>query len=532
MTDDLLADVEAAAGLAVYGGPATASRRELVAHGIPGLLAGKDPTLWGPAAEGRALSRLGFLDAYRRGSELLPLIAELHEELVDLSNVVLAGPGLAAGAVARTLGRPLTVLDDPDPHRVRALLDDTELLRRTVVILTGENPRGENPPSGNPRGESPGGKNPRGESPGESSGGEAPAREALASVFWQAYRDLGLTAAEAGRHFVVLGDPPPELAAAGAVAVPTGSGALSAATLLPAAFAGVDVAELIDEAELFAPSLAGEGDNPALALGVALATAGRVLLIPDGSGLDGLGEWAADLITGGLGVPVIVAESPQEAGAATDDTLAVTYGGCLPPYAVPGAGARPAMAVNGPLGGHFLAWPYAVALAAHMRGVDPFRDFPAESADPVPGAPSFVEGPVEIFTTGTATSLAAALRELLADMDDHLCVQAFLDPVGDAAVAGLRPRLAAASGRPVGFGWGQYHRGGSLHGSFLQITGLVTGDVPVPGRERTLGGLQASRAAGDRQSLTRRGRPLLHLHLTDRTQGVGRLLAAADMLLH
>jgi len=503
VTDDLLADVEAAAGLAVYGGPATASRRELVAHGIPGLLAGKDPTLWGPAAEGRALSRLGFLDAYRRGSELLPLIAELHEELVDLSNVVLAGPGLAAGAVARTLGRPLTVLDDPDPHRVRALLDDADLLRRTVVILAGE-----------------------------SSGGEAPAREALASVFWQAYRDLGLTAAEAGRHFVVLGDPPPELAAAGAVAVPTGSGALSAATLLPAAFAGVDVAELIDEAELFAPSLAGEGDNPALALGVALATAGRVLLIPDGSGLDGLGEWAADLITGGLGVPVIVAEGPREAGAATDDTLVVTYGGCLPPYAVPGAGARPAMAVNGPLGGHFLAWPYAVALAAHMRGVDPFRDFPAESADPVPGAPSFVEGPVEIFTTGTATSLAAALRELLADMDDHLCVQAFLDPVGDAAVAGLRPRLAAASGRPVGFGWGQYHRGGSLHGSFLQITGLVTGDVPVPGRERTLGGLQASRAAGDRQSLTRRGRPLLHLHLTDRTQGVGRLLAAADMLLH
>ena len=528
MTDDLLAEVEAAAGFAVYGGPATASRRELVAHGIPGLLAGKDPTLWGPAAEGRALHRLGFLDAYRRGSELLPLIAELHEELSDLSNVVLAGPGLAAGAVARTLGRPLTVLDDPDPHPVRALLDDAGLLRRTVVMLAGEGPAGENP-----RGERPGSESSGGERPGsESSGGAAPAREDLASVFWQAYRDLGLTAAEAGRHFVVLGDPPPELAAAGAVAVPTGSGALSAATLLPAAFAGVDVAELIDEAELFAPSLAGEDDNPALALGVALAAAGRVLLIPDGSGLDGVGEWAADLITGGLGVPVIVVEGPQDAGAATDDTLAVTYGGCLPPWAVPGAGARPAMAVNGPLGGHFLAWPYAVALAAHVRGVDPFRDFPAETADPAPGVPSFVEGPVEIFTTGTATGLTAALRELLADTDDHLCVQAFLDPAGDAAVAGLRPLLAAASGRPVGFGWGQYHRGGSLHGSFLQITGSLTGDVPVPGRERTLGGLQAARAAGDRQSLTRRGRPLLRLHLTDRTEGAGRLLAAAGMLPH
>lgn len=497
MTDDLLADVEAAAGLAVYGGPAPASRRELVAHGVPGLLAGKDPTLWGPAAEDRAQARLGFLDAYRRGSELLPLIAELHEELGDLSNVVLAGPGHAAGAVTRTLGRPLTILDQPDPHRVRALLDDPALLRRTVVMLAGD--------------------------------------AELGSVCWQAYRDLGLTAAEAGRHFVALGDPPPELEAAGAVTVPTEPGPLSATTLLPAAFAGVDVAALIDEAELFAPSLAGEKDNPALALGVALAAADRVFLIPDGSGLDGLGDWAADLITGGLGVPVFVAEGPGEAGPATDGTLTLTYGGSLPPYAVAGGGARPAMAVNGPLGGHFLAWPYAVALAAHVRGVDPFRDFPAEPAaagGPAAGAPSFVDGPVEIFTTGTATDLPGALRESLLGADDHLRVQAFLDPAGDAAVTGLRPLLAAASGRPVGFGWGQYHRGGSLHGSFLQITGAVTGDVPVPGGDRTLGGLQAARAAGDRQSLARRGRPLLHLHLTDRAAGIHRLLAVAEMLRH
>ncbi|MEU8607019.1 glucose-6-phosphate isomerase, partial [Actinoplanes sp. NPDC048791] len=194
MTDDLLAGVEAAAGFAVHGSPATASRRELVAHGIPGLLAGKDPTLWGPEAEGRALDRLRFLDAYRGGAELLPLIAELHEVLGDLSNVVLAGPGRAAGAVARTLGRLLTVLDDPDPHPVRALLDDPARLRRTVVVL---------------------------------------ADEVLGSVFWQAYRDLGLTAAEAGRHFVLLGGPLPELEAAGAVTVPAEPGALGAATLVP-----------------------------------------------------------------------------------------------------------------------------------------------------------------------------------------------------------------------------------------------------------------------------------------------------------
>jgi glucose-6-phosphate isomerase len=499
VTDDLLARVEGAAGFAVYGGPATASRRELVAQGVPGLLAGKDPTLWGPAAEAGAKAGLGFLDAYRRSRELLPLIAELHEELGDLTEVVLVGRGLAAQAVARTLGRPLTVLDGADPHQVRALVDDAVRLRRTVVVVAD------------------------------------PAEDHL-RVLWQAYLDLRLTAAEAGRHFVFLTEPDTALAAAGAVAIPAdaeiggGYDALTAATLLPAALSGVDIAELLDEAELFAPSLAGEAENPALALGLALADADKIALVPDGSGIEGFGDWAAQLVTGALGLLAIAVESPDSAGARGPDIRTVTYGGSLPPAAVPGGGVRPDVAVNGPLGAHFLAWQYAVAIAAHVRGVDPFRKYGPEAADPTPAAPSFVEGAVEIFTTGPAADLAGALRELLAGVQDHLAVQAFLDPQSDAAVARVRPLLAAASGRPVSFGWGQYHRGGPQHGSFLQITGSVTGDVPVPGRPYTLGGLQAAQAAGDRQALTRRGRPLLRLHLTDRIEGVRQLVAAADML--
>jgi glucose-6-phosphate isomerase len=387
--------------------------------------------------------------------------------------VVLAGPGLAADAVARTLGRPLTVLHDPDPHRVRALLDDPELLRRTVIFL---------------------------------------ADDGLATVFRQAYRDLGLSAAEAERHLV---EP-----AALSGTLNASAGALGAATLMPAAFAGVDVAELIDQAELFAPALAGDRDNPALALGLALAGAELVTLVEDGSGLE-LGEWAADLITSGLGLPVINTAEPGSG-------LTITLGGSLPPLAVPGAG----VAVHGPLGAHLLAWPYAVALAAHVRGLDPFRDYPAETATPGPGAPSFVEGAVEIFTTGTATDLTGALRELLSGSDGPVRIQAFLDRDNDRAVARLRPLLTAASGRPVGFGWGQYHRGGPQHGAFLQITGVVTGDVPVPGDDLTLGGRQAARAAGDRQALAHCGSPLLRLHLTDRTEGVRQLVTAAEMLRH
>jgi glucose-6-phosphate isomerase len=133
---------------------------------------------------------------------------------------------------------------------------------------------------------------------------------------------------------------------------------------VPAALARVDVAELLDEAELLAPSLAGDTDNPALALGVALAQAeGTVALRSDGTGFEGFGDWAAELLTGLL--PVVV----EGAGAFT-----VSYGGSLPPASVPGGGVRPDVAVNGPLGAQFLAWQFAAAIAARVRGVDPFRD--------------------------------------------------------------------------------------------------------------------------------------------------------------
>ena len=47
----------------------------------------------------------------------------------------------------------------------------------------------------------------------------------------------------------------------------------------------------------------------------------------------------------------------------------------------------------------------------------------------------------------------------------------------------------------------------------------------MPGKPYTFGELQAAQAAGDRQALAGRGRPLLRLHLTDRAAGS---IAAAD----
>jgi glucose-6-phosphate isomerase len=154
--------------------------------------------------------------------------------------------------------------------------------------------------------------------------------------------------------------------------------------------------------------------------------------------------------------------------------------------------------------------------------------------------PTFTDGAVEGFG-GSAANLVDALRELLSGIDPHgyLAVMVYLDRLGDAEAADVRAPLAAASGgRPVTFGWGprflhstgQYHKGGPQNGSFLQVTGAVTDDLAVPDQPYTFGVLQAAQAAGDRKALGGRGRPLLHLHLTDRAAGTAQLLAAARAL--
>ncbi|MEU9829706.1 glucose-6-phosphate isomerase [Micromonospora chersina] len=545
MSDLLAGRADIAAGLAVHGadavdGSAPASvRAALVAADLPGRLAAKDPTLWGPEAEATARSRLGWLDTHARSRELLPQLAELAEELADLDHVVLAGMGgssLAPEVLARTLGRPLTVLDTTDPGQLRAALADR--LERTVVVVASK------------------------------SGGTVET-DSVRRAYLQAFLDAGLTEAEAARHFVVVTDPGSPLESVademGVVVIqsdPEVGGryaALTAFGLTPAALAGVPVADLLDDAEALAGALGRDRDNPGLALGAALgaaATSGRasVALVSDGTGLDGLGDWVEQLLaesTGkaGRGILPVVVESPDAPGATGPGVLTVSYGGALGPGVAPGPAD---VAVNGPLGAQFLTWEYATAAAAAVLDVDPFdqpdvagsKEHTARllAARPPAESPSATEGAVEVYApAGAPADLAGALRWLLDGLGDdgYLAVSAYLDRWGDAAVAGLRPLLARATPRPVTFGWGprylhstgQYHKGGPRAGSHLQVTGAVTDDLPVPGRPYTFGDLQAAQAAGDRRALADRGRPVLRLHLTERAAGVAQLLDAAGRTL-
>jgi glucose-6-phosphate isomerase len=285
------------------------------------------------------------------------------------------------------------------------------------------------------------------------------------------------------------------------------------------------------------------------------AGAEKVVLAETGSGntrLRGFADWAEQLIaesTGkdGTGLLPVVVGNPAAPGFADagPDATTVAIG---PP--VPAA----AMAVDGSLGGQFLLWEHALAIAGRPLGINPFDQPDVEAAKVAARAqlagtteatPRFVEGAVAVHPVGKwlpegVTTLSEALRALIAATPPggYLAVQAYLDRVADASAAVLRSELARAAGRQTTFGWGprflhstgQYHKGGHQNGTFLQLTGAVGEDIPVPGTGFTLGELQRAQAVGDAEVLAERGRPVLRLHLLDRPAGLVALVHAIQEL--
>ncbi|TMZ44059.1 glucose-6-phosphate isomerase, partial [Klebsiella pneumoniae] len=174
-----------------------------------------------------------------------------------------------------------------------------------------------------------------------------------------------------------------------------------------------------------------------------------------------------------------------------------------------------AVATTGPLGAQFLLWEYAVAVVGKLLRINPFDQPDVEAAKKAARAlldnpqaltttegPSAVIGPVEVYgPVGEAAkeTLTEVLREFVDGVADggYIAVQAYLDRLDDASATLLRSELARRTGKQATFGWGprflhstgQYHKGGHPNGSFLQITGAVEEDVPVPDRPYTLGKL-------------------------------------------
>lgn len=531
----------------------------LVSDRVASRLAAQDPTLWGPEAEQEASNRLGWMDPFEDSRALVPQIQQLRAELAaeGINRVVLAGMGgssLAPEVIAATECHPLTVLDSTDPEMVGNVL--AAGVTDTVLVVS-------------------------------SKSGSTVETDSQRRVFEQAFTDAGL---QPGSRIVAVTDPgsPLEQLARAAgyrrvfTADPSVGGRYSALTafgLVPTGLAGVDLTALLDDAEETREVLSTDDtDNPGLQLGAAMAGTeplrNKLIFSDEASGMVGFGSWAEQLIaesTGkeGTGVlPVVVNAGDPETLSDAGDLLQIRLvsdpedredpfdptGGAAGGTA---ASSPHALEVYGSLGAQLILWEFATAVAGRILGINPFDQPDVEAAktaargllDATEGEGGTAEpdtaigavqitGPAAVVQAGDEGDLTAVLDAVarLVPAHGYLAVQAYLDRLGYTELEVLRDALAARSGRPVTFGWGprflhstgQYHKGGAPEGVFLQITADSDLDLDIPGRPFTFGELLAAQAAGDASVLRDTGRPVIRVHLTERSAGVGALLHAVN----
>jgi len=527
---------------------ATGAAADAIGTHVPSLVEDKfasrlfaqDPTLWGDEAEPEASVRLSWVGLPRTSRPLVGEVSALRGELAEagVDHVVLCGMGgssLAPEVICATYGVELTVLDSSHPDQVRRAIADR--LERTVVVAS-------------------------------SKSGSTVETDSQRRAYEDAFTEAGIDPAT---RIVIVTDPGSPLdkqsREAGYRVInadPNVGGRYSALTafgLVPSGLAGADISALLDDADAVSDLLADDDEaNPALRLGAAIAGTSplrnKLVLVDQGSGLQGFPDWAEQLIaesTGkqGTGVlPVAVGDdsAPEVALPPHDVTVAriAADADTDAPADEVADSTGSDVVVSGSLGAQMLLWEAATATACRILGITPFDQPDVESAkkaarsmlegSPDSTPPAFTDEPVEVRALGgdwlgDARTVPAAVEALLDQIDrdrGYVAVMAYLDRIEHADLAELRNALAHRVRRPVTFGWGprflhstgQFHKGGPAEGVYVQITDEPEDDLQVPGKDYTFGRLIASQAAGDATVLAEHGRPVLRLHLTDPEAGV------------
>lgn len=511
-----------------------------------GITAG-DGSLWGPEAEEESSKRLGWVQAVSVSRPLVPEIEALRAELVakGVTRVVLAGMGgssLAPEVISQTSGVPLVILDSTAPGQVLAALDgDAESggLAQTVLVVS-------------------------------SKSGSTVETDSAKRAFEAAFRDLGIDPLE---RIVVVTDPGSPLDIAARAdgyhvfnADPTVGGRYSALTafgMVPSGLAGVDLNELLDEAEATLLEVAIDSpENPALVLAAAIAGGDprrdKLGLVTDGTHIIGLPDWIEQLVAESTGkdgtgiLPVVLLPVSPELETKPADLQIVRFVDEAHQFHFR-EHHEGEILVSGSLGAQLIVWEYATAITGGMLGINPFDQPDVESAKvaarglldarPEPTAPAFVVDGVEVRVSDPAFAasgtIAGVLDALWASIpaDGYVSIQAYVDRLRLPQLQGLRELVAADSGRPTTFGWGprflhstgQYHKGGPATGVYLQILEQTDVDLEIPGRPFTFGQLIQAQAAGDASVLADgHGRPVVTLTLTDPQVEVLTLFEAAQ----
>jgi len=510
---------------------------QLVSDLVASRITAGDASLWGVDAEEDASTRLGWVEAVSASRPMVDDILALREKLQNagINHIVLGGMGgssLAPEVITRTYGVPLTILDSTNPGQVLAALGDR--LATTALVIS-------------------------------SKSGSTLETDSQKRIYEQYFTEAGIDPLD---RIIIVTDPgsPLDVSARAAGyrvfnADPNVGGRYSALTafgLVPSGLAGVDITELLDEAEAALLPLAVDlPENAGLILGAAIAGTSplknKLGIVPDGTHILGFGEWAEQLIaesTGKLGkgvLPVVLTTGSAELSAGLDDLQLVRLVGDREDTETVADGE---IEIAGTLGAMLLTWEYAVAVAGRILGINPFDQPDVESAKvaaralvdhpSAPEPPAFTVGDIEVRGTKNVVdgvdNLDAVVQKLFAlvPADGYLAVHAYVDRVANPKLAALRNAIAARVGRPVTFGWGprflhstgQFHKGGPAIGVFVQIVAVEETDLQIPDRPFTFGELITAQAAGDAAVLEQHGQPVLTLTVRRPAESLSTVVAA------
>ncbi|BAU98956.1 glucose-6-phosphate isomerase [Aurantimicrobium minutum] len=513
---------------------------QLVSDMVASSITAQDPALWGAAAEAESAIRLGWTESVAISRPLVAEIEALRDELREkgVNHIVLGGMGgssLAPEVITATMQAELTVLDSTEPGQIQAAI--TDRLHTTAVVISSK------------------------------SGGTVET-DSQKRIYEAAFAAVGIDPLE---RIIVVTDPgsPLDKSAREAGyrvfnADPNVGGRFSALTafgLVPSGLAGVDIAELLNEAEAISIDLAvDQPENPGLILGAAIAGTSplknKLALVTDGTHLVGFPDWAEQLIAESTGkegtgiLPVVLDVVSPELSAGYEDVQVLRLVDDAHEFHLLKHDRHEGeILVSGTLGAMFLVFEYATAVAGRLLGINPFDQPDVESAKvaaralldnrPAPTAPLFTEKGIEVRAhgdLGDAKTVREAITAVLKQLpsDGYVSIQAYIDRVNFPEVHGVRDLVAARAGRPVTFGWGprflhstgQFHKGGPAVGVFIQILQKPARDVVIPERPFTFGELIAAQAAGDAAVLAEHGRPVLTLTLTNPATELEHLFAA------
>jgi len=481
-------------------------------------LLAKDPTLWStdPAKAAEIRDRLGWLGVAGTMLARMPEFRELAKAGRMYSDVVLLGMGgssLGPDVLRNTFGAAkghpaLHVLDTTDPATILAVRRKIKLDKTLFIVA--------------------------------SKSGETTETLSHFAYFWEQVKS--------GKQFAAITDPgtsleklakdhgfrwifrnPPDIGGRYSV--------LSYFGLVPAALIGVNVEQMLGRAV--------DMTDPGVWLGAAmgqLALMGRnKLTLIASPKVATFGYWVEQLLaesTGkqGKGIVPVEGEPVGKPAVYGKDRFFVyiRMDSDAPNRAVDAIekAGHPVVTLTMrdtlDLGGEFLRWEVATAIAGAVLGIDPF-DQPnvQESKDNTKRVLAMFKSTGKLPTAEStpATRARAGIKTLLgrAKPGAYFAIMAYTarNPGSEAAISAIRAavrdstKIATTAGYGPRFlhSTGQLHKGGPKTGLFLQVVQQDAKDVPIPGQPFTFSILKQAQSLGDLKSLSSRKLPVLRVTL-------------------